>query len=681
MNSAALLSLLVQQSLQVAVLACAVYAIVRSVGRDRAHLAHLLWTLVLIKCLTPPIWSSPIGVFSHVPWFAMVSERLVHREPSTGQVAMISQAESIPWTLRIDHETMHAGNASERVSPSISHARAAPWFRSWSDTVVWIWIVGFAAVAATTGLRWVLLLRKIYHRRVDLPIAMQGCVERLHRTLGLRTRVRVCVVDAWIGPAVISWGIPTILLPKAIVEGRSVAELEPLIAHEMIHVRRGDLWWAVVQCLACAIGWFHPLVWFASKHLTFESERCCDEETIARLRCKPIVYARCLLNVLELKHALRVAPALPGVRPVDITASRLERIMRLGKGSHRHSPRWAWCAATALAMAVLPGANALVSAPPEQRAATVDAGRDAKENVAALGETRALQLPTASPADDGNAAHPRAIRIATEVIEVDAQGATAKPLIEWADAHTESTIPGLREVPVLGNLFKGSAKGVLNPVELKAFRKHVLEPCVRNTLLYPTLTTGEDVTSTVQAELPTQGIARKRMTLEFHPTRTADDQLHVDFSMVVEGIAAKPEAHRNRAAEAAAKESKTWSFDIALEHTLVLAQSPSEPNGPIRLILVRFSHPNGDAAAIADGQGACFVSEGQLLSVRIGGLDGEPTNPWIVRVENQKIRLPYLHAIRVTGCTLSEISTKITDEYMRVFGATSTSDVVVTIAQ
>jgi hypothetical protein len=204
---------------------------------------------------------------------------------------------------------------------------------------------------------------------------------------------------------------------------------------------------------------------------------------------------------------------------------------------------------------------------------------------------------------------------------------------------------------------------------------------VRNTLLYPTLITEEDVTSTVQAEIPTKGIARKRMTLEFRPTRLADDQLHADFSMVVEEIAAKPEAHRNTAAEAAAKESKKWSFDIALEHTLVLAQSPSEPNGPVRLILVRFSHPNGDAAAIADGQGACFVSEGQLLSVRIGGLDGEPTNPWVVRVENQKIRLPYLYAIRVTGCTLSEISTKITDEYMRVFGATSISDVVVTIAQ
>ncbi len=67
------------------------------------------------------------------------------------------------------------------------------------------------------------------------------------------------------------------MLPQAIIEGRSEQELEPLIAHEMVHVRRGDLWFALIQALACSIGWFHPMVWLASRRLTIESERCCDE--------------------------------------------------------------------------------------------------------------------------------------------------------------------------------------------------------------------------------------------------------------------------------------------------------------------------------------------------------------------------------------------------------------------
>ena len=32
--------------------------------RHRPHFAYIVWLVVLLKCLTPPIWSSPTGVFS-----------------------------------------------------------------------------------------------------------------------------------------------------------------------------------------------------------------------------------------------------------------------------------------------------------------------------------------------------------------------------------------------------------------------------------------------------------------------------------------------------------------------------------------------------------------------------------------------------------------------------------------
>ncbi len=150
---------------------------------------------------------------------------------------------------------------------------------------------------------------------------------------------------------------PTILLPAAIAAGKSSQELEPLLAHELIHVRRGDLWWAMLQTLATSLLWFHPLVWLASRGVTRESERSCDEETVACLGCQPAVYARGLLEVLEQKHLLRVAPALPGVRPVEITTARLERVMRLGKGIHNRTPVWNWAVLLVCGALVLPGAK------------------------------------------------------------------------------------------------------------------------------------------------------------------------------------------------------------------------------------------------------------------------------------------------------------------------------------
>ncbi|MBP87479.1 MAG: hypothetical protein CMJ64_12265 [Planctomycetaceae bacterium] len=49
---------------QVTLVALVVAIIVKAVGRQRPHLAYLLWLLVIAKCLTPPVWSSPTGVFS-----------------------------------------------------------------------------------------------------------------------------------------------------------------------------------------------------------------------------------------------------------------------------------------------------------------------------------------------------------------------------------------------------------------------------------------------------------------------------------------------------------------------------------------------------------------------------------------------------------------------------------------
>jgi len=52
------------QFLQVTVLIAAVGLLAGLVCRRRPHLAYVLWILVLLKCLTPPLWSSPAGIFS-----------------------------------------------------------------------------------------------------------------------------------------------------------------------------------------------------------------------------------------------------------------------------------------------------------------------------------------------------------------------------------------------------------------------------------------------------------------------------------------------------------------------------------------------------------------------------------------------------------------------------------------
>ena len=48
---------------QVTIVATIVWAVVRVAGQNRPHLAHALWILVLLKCVTPPIFSSVLKPF------------------------------------------------------------------------------------------------------------------------------------------------------------------------------------------------------------------------------------------------------------------------------------------------------------------------------------------------------------------------------------------------------------------------------------------------------------------------------------------------------------------------------------------------------------------------------------------------------------------------------------------
>lgn len=95
---------------------------------------------------------------------------------------------------------------------------------------------------------------------VAVPPSILEEVAQLRRTLGIRRPVQVRVLDALIGPAVMGVLRPTLLLPKAIVCVSNSTQLRPLLAHELVHIRRGDLVWSAFQVIASSLWWFHPAV-------------------------------------------------------------------------------------------------------------------------------------------------------------------------------------------------------------------------------------------------------------------------------------------------------------------------------------------------------------------------------------------------------------------------------------
>ena len=114
-------------------------------------------------------------------------------------------------------------------------------------------------------------------------------------------------------PLIFGFRRPLIVLPEIMVKAKSIAQLEPILAHELIHVRRGDTIFGALQFVGQVIWWFHPMIWWATRQANRACERCCDAEVIASLNYRPRDYANALLDVLEFKSELRPRLAMPGI--------------------------------------------------------------------------------------------------------------------------------------------------------------------------------------------------------------------------------------------------------------------------------------------------------------------------------------------------------------------------------
>jgi beta-lactamase regulating signal transducer with metallopeptidase domain/HEAT repeat protein len=88
----------------------------------------------------------------------------------------------------------------------------------------------------------------------------------------------------------------TIVLPAESDEWSAERRTAVLI-HELGHVRRRDLIGHTLGRVACALYWFHPLVWTAARRLRAESERACDDLALV-FGARASDYAEHLLDIV-----------------------------------------------------------------------------------------------------------------------------------------------------------------------------------------------------------------------------------------------------------------------------------------------------------------------------------------------------------------------------------------------
>jgi len=314
----------------------------------RPAVRYALWLVVLVKLLLPPSLAFPTGP----GWWLRPAKAAPARPRPTTTVVVTYDAHDMP--------APSLAPAPVFIAPPPPRPRLTP--ASWT-------LVGMTAVSlgllAWMLVRWFQVAREA--RRASaapawlnqlIPVSLSGegrsrREEALtnartpdlqgnwslltsaptrdgspQRHSELRSPVRLKLTDHPLSPAVCGLFRPVILLPRSLVEQLPPAQLRAVLLHELLHLRRGDVWVNCAQALLQIAYWWHPLLWLANARIRRVREEAVDDAVMLALKEDADTYAPTLLEVAKL--ALRRPLASLGLVGILESRSALrQRIERL----------------------------------------------------------------------------------------------------------------------------------------------------------------------------------------------------------------------------------------------------------------------------------------------------------------------------------------------------------------
>ena len=162
----------------------------------------------------------------------------------------------------------------------------------------WLWLFGSPITFAWLALGLAGAERLRRHCAALADGDLPRLCRRLAGELGIARDVAVAVCERLAAPVLVGVVRPLILLPATALGGWGPDQLEMVLLHELVHVRRWDNLVNLLQRLVESALFFHPAVWIVSGWVRREREHCCDAVVVARTG-RARAYAETLLALAD----------------------------------------------------------------------------------------------------------------------------------------------------------------------------------------------------------------------------------------------------------------------------------------------------------------------------------------------------------------------------------------------
>jgi len=281
--------------------ALALLAVTVGAKFKRPQLTHLVWLLVLVKLVTPPILTFAVPLL-----------------PDSPEIGF----------------TQPAGAAHVSVSNGTLSA-------AFALLLPFGWLLGSMMVLGWSLVRVFRFHRLLNAASSDAPHELHAAAERIARRLDLKNVPEILVTSARLSPMV--WwigGKVHVVMPAALLGHIEAGQWEWVLAHELAHVKRRDYLVRWVEWLACVCCWWNPVMWWARYNLRSNEELCCDALVVSSLHPTPRSYADSLLAAVE----YLACPAIrsPAMASEVNSGGQLERRFKMivSGTMNRKTSRW-----------------------------------------------------------------------------------------------------------------------------------------------------------------------------------------------------------------------------------------------------------------------------------------------------------------------------------------------------
>jgi len=364
--------------LQTTLLAAALVVFDLFIGRRlRSALRYALWLLLVVKLLLPPSLLLPTGAgFWLGRW---LTQPVVVPPPAQYQVT----AEEVDPTLEIAW------------SQPVETLTAPPAVLSLHAKLLLAWAAG----ALLLGLGMMVRNRpvsRLARCAEDAPADLQAVLREAAESVGLRRVPALRLSEANHSPAVCGFFRPVILLPRELAGRLAPDGLRAVLVHELMHLRRHDLWVNLLQAVVQVLWWWNPLVWLANARIRTLREQAVDEGVMLATQQDRATYPATLVEVA--RHC--AARPMLALSFLGIFESRRALRSRVNRLLHAPLPRRAslgwtgWLTLLVTALVALPMAfNRRVEAAPADEPTVITRLNWQPWSEAAVAEARAAGRP------------------------------------------------------------------------------------------------------------------------------------------------------------------------------------------------------------------------------------------------------------------------------------------------